>query len=81
MRWLRRRRKEVAEDFVKDATEKLKENVTEKSIDYLSLISSAFQIVIFVAEVATLTGTGSVPAVSSSPTIINNGTIYILGGK
>lgn len=81
MRWLRRRRKEVAEDFVKDATEKLKENVTEKSIDYLSLISSAFQIAIFVAEVATLTGTGSVHAVSSSPTIINNGTIYILGGK
>lgn len=82
MRWLRNRRREVAEDFVEDATQKLKEDATKKSMDYLSLIFSISAIAATIVEVATLTGTGNVHAVSNDiPTIVNNGTIYILGGK
>ena len=78
MGWFRKKRKEVAETFVEDMTLKVKSNVKKTSQDYCSVALSLLPIVVGIAEIATLTGTASVPEVStSSKSIVNYGTINI----
>lgn len=81
MRWLRRKTQKVAQDFVESATTELKVQVKTNTYDYLSLILSVLPIAMGIAEVAISADMANVPVVSSeTPSIVNYGTIYILGG-
>lgn len=81
MKWIKRKQKEIAHQFVEDATEKLKENVKESTYDYISLGLKMLPIAIGVAKLVTLTGMESAPVASTVndiPSIINYGTINII---
>jgi hypothetical protein len=81
MRWLRRKTQKVAQDFVESATTELKVQVKTNTYDYLSLILSVLPIAMGIAEIAISADVVSAPVVSSeTPSIVNYGTIYILGG-
>lgn len=76
---VRKKQKQVAHQFVDDATEKLELAVQEQSYNYIWIGLSALQIVGVVAGIVTSIDAGNAPAdlISSDISIVNYGTINI----
>ena len=72
MGWFRKKQKEVAQNFVSDVKEEVKESAKKSTTNWLKLLLLAAPVVIPIAEHVIGTGTASVPDLQKS-----NFTLYI----
>lgn len=78
MGWFRKKRKEIAQEFVNDVTKEIGEKTKKKSKDWLEVALLAVPAVIGIANLVTGTEKVNVPVDSSKAIFIHNsGTVNI----
>lgn len=74
MGWFRKKRKEIAQEFVEDVKEEVNSQVTEKSSNWIEIALLAAPVVIGIVDHVIGTGKVNAPVVSTRP---QHFTLYI----